>query len=247
LPIDEIWKLYKSTGDKDYKNQLIINYVKLVKIVSGRLYNFYGGNVEYDDLLGYGVLGLIDAIEKFDISRELKFETYAQIRIRGSIIDSLRKIDWVPRGLRKKYKEIESAISKLENKFGRSANIKDISAETNMSIEDIESTLSEMSILSMVSIEDMLNSKGDIRLSGDYYECPDAIFEDKEIKQLLTQSIDELNEKEKLVVSLYYFNELTYKEIGKILDLSESRISQIHTKAIISIKNSLNKRGINGY
>lgn len=247
MTIDELWKSYKSSGDNSYKQQLIIHYIQLVKIVSGRLYNFYGGNVEYDDLLGFGVFGLIDAIEKFDIGRDLKFETYAQIRIRGAIIDNLRKIDWVPRGLRRKSKEIERAIDELENKFGRSASISDISKQLNISICEVENTLAEISTLNMVSLEEMIYTRGDISLNSSESDYPERIYEDKEIKQILAHSIEDLNEKEKLVISLYYYDELTYKEIGKILNLSESRISQIHSKAIMSIRNSLNKLGIDGY
>ncbi|WP_352419643.1 FliA/WhiG family RNA polymerase sigma factor [Proteiniborus sp.] len=245
--MDELWKLYKETKDIGYKQSLIEQYLQLVKIVAGRMYNFYGGNVEYDDLIGFGVFGLIDAIDKFDISRDLKFETYAQIRIRGSIIDSLRKIDWVPRGLRKKAKEIESAIYVIENKLGRSANIKEIAAELKIDEKELENTLSEVSAINVLSLEEVLVTKGDIYLKLNDKESPEEMFEIKELKYILKEAIEKLSEKEKLVVSLYYFEELTYKEIAKILEVSESRISQIHSKAILSLKNLLTLKGVGKY
>lgn len=244
MAIDELWKLYKDTKDIEYKQTLIERYVQLVKIVAGRMYNYYGGNVEYEDLIGFGIFGLIDAIDKFDINRDLKFETYAQIRIRGSIIDSLRKIDWVPRGLRKKAKEIEKAVSIIENKLGRSATIKEIANELNINEIEVESILSEISTINVLSLEETLVSKGDIYLNLSDLESPEKKFEIKELKSILKEAIEDLNEKEKIVVSLYYFEELTYKEIANILEVSESRISQLHSKAILSLRNVLTSKGI---
>lgn len=244
MTLDELWKLYKETKDINYKKALIERYIQLVKIVAGRLYNFYGGNVEYEDLMGFGVFGLIDAIDKFDINRDLKFETYAQIRIRGSIIDSLRKIDWVPRGLRKKAKEIENTISKVENKLGRSATIIEIAEELEVDEKEVENTLSELSTINVLSLEETLAIKGDISCDPD---SPETMFEAKELKLILKEAIEKLSEKEKMVVSLYYFDELTYKEIANVLEVSESRISQIHSKAIISLKNLLTLNGVGKY
>lgn len=247
MTINSLWKIYKDTKDANYRQILIEQHIQLVKIVAGRMYNYYGGNVEYEDLLGFGIFGLIDAIDKFDINRELKFETYAQIRIRGSIIDSLRKIDWVPRGLRKKAKEIENAINIVENKLGRSATIKEIADELNMNKKEVENTLSEISTINVPSLEETLANKGDISFNQNDIESPDKIFEVKELKDILKGAIEKLNEKEKTVVSLYYFEELTYKEIASVLGLSESRISQIHSKAIISLKNYLILNGVEKY
>lgn len=247
MAIDELWRLYKETKDIGYKQTLIEHYIQLVKIVAGRMYNFYGGNVDYEDLIGYGIFGLIDAIDKFDISRELKFETYAQIRIRGSIIDSLRKIDWIPRGLRKKVKEIEDAIHIAENKLGRSATIKEIAGELKTDEKEVENTLTEISTINLLSLEETLITKGDIYLNFNDGESPEKIFEIKELKFLMKEAIEKLTEKEKIVVSLYYFEELTYKEIANVLEVSESRISQIHSKAILSLKNLLTLEGVEKY
>ena len=246
MNIDNLWKEYAETKDRNIKNILIENYVELVKIVAGRMYNFYGSKVEYDDLLGYGVLGLIDSIDKFDITKDVKFETYAQIRIRGSIIDSIRKLDWIPRSLRKKSKDLQEAIFLLENKLGRSPSNEEISEHLAISLDELESLLSDVSTFNVSSLEETLLAKDNYSPGiGQAGSTPEEIYEKKEIKELLASSIDKLSESEKKVISLYYYEELTYKEIGHILTLSESRISQIHSKAILKIKNNLLREGIN--
>ncbi|MTI48017.1 MAG: FliA/WhiG family RNA polymerase sigma factor [Firmicutes bacterium] len=244
MTIEEIWQKYKNTSDIFYKQELIEKYVPLVRIVAGRMYNFYGGNVEFDELLGFGIFGLIDAIEKFEIKRDIKFETYAQIRIRGSIIDSLRKLDWVPRSLRKKSKEYEAVISKLENKLFKNVTVDDIANELNVSKEEVQSTLAEISTFNIVSFEELISLKGDYYSANQSQLTPEEKISKEEIKKILKETIDSLPEKEKIIISMYYFDELTYKEIGEVLDLSESRISQIHSKAILKMKGSLNKIGI---
>lgn len=240
--IIDMWKKFKETGNLEIKNILIENYLYLVKIVSGRLYNNYNGNVEFDDLLGFGVFGLIDAIEKFDVSRNNKFETYAQIRIRGAIIDNLRKLDWIPRSLRQKSKLIEDTISKLESKFGNKISNEDISLELNISIKEVEKTLSETSTFNLASLDEILLNK-DIN-NKNQINNPESVFEKKELIKVLSECINSLSKNEKLVISLYYYEELTYKEISKILDVSESRISQIHSKATLTLKNKLLNFGI---
>jgi RNA polymerase sigma factor FliA len=239
LKIDEIWIRYKKTKDEELKKELIVEYLPLVKIISGRMYNFYGGNIEYDDLLGFGVFGLIDAIDKFELKRDLKFETYAQIRIRGAMIDNLRKLDWIPRRIRKKAKDMEAVISRLENRYGRTVTSEEIAAELSLGVKEVEDTLSEIAVSSVVSLEDISFSSEE--------KTPEEVLEENEIKKILEKKIESLKEKEKLVISMYYFDELTYKEIGKVLELSESRISQIHSKAILSLKSSLTRAGIDKY
>jgi RNA polymerase sigma factor for flagellar operon FliA len=243
MDINELWKKYKETSGVEYKNQLIEHYVYLVKVVSGRLYNYYGGNVEFDDLLGFGSFGLIDAIEKFDISRNLKFETYAQIRIRGSIIDSLRKIDWIPRSLRKKSKDLEEAVKKAENRLGRNVTVQDIAEELGEDNATVEKLLGEVSTFNVVSLDDLLSINNNIGVQINQEDLPEESYLKDELAESLKDSIEELPEKEKLVVSLYYYEELTYKEIAAVLDLSESRISQIHSKAILKLKSGLKKIG----
>lgn len=243
---EELWIKYKETKDKVYKDQLIIKYIPLVKIVSGRMYNFYGSKIEYDDLVGYGVLGLIDSIEKFDLTKNIKFETYAQIRIKGTIIDNIRKLDWIPRSLRKKSKDIQKVIQELENKLGHVPTNLELAKHLNMSIDDVENLLSDISTFNVISLENFLSEKSEgISNSKGEMELPDHIYEKNELKSILIDAINSLSEKEKLTISLYYYNEFTYKEIGQILDLSESRISQIHSKSILKMKNYLIKNGIN--
>jgi len=241
---DELWEKFKETNDINVKQELIKRYIPLVKIVAGRMYNYYGGNIEFDDLLGYGIFGLIDSIDKFDLNRDLKFETYAQFRIKGSIIDNLRKIDWIPRSLRKKSKLYQDTIGRLENKLGRSVTNEDLAREFKTDIQEVENDLSQFASFNVYSMDEILSSRGEIDFNNSHVDSPETIFEDKEVKKILSDTIDSLPEKEKIVISLYYFNELTYKEISEVLILSESRISQLHSKAILSLKNSLAKIGL---
>ncbi len=241
--LDLLWKRYNQTKDKELKKQLIEAYVDLVKIIAGRMYNFYGAKIEYEDLLGYGALGLIDSIDKFDLTKNIKFETYAQIRIKGAIIDSIRKLDWIPRSLRKKSKSVQNAISFLENKLGRSPTNDEIASHIGVDREELEMTLADISTFGVSSLEEMIASAGDYFISHNQ-EKPEDVLGKKEIKRLLADSIRSLNENERMVITLYYYEELTYKEIGEILKLSESRISQIHSKTILKMKNYLEKEGI---
>lgn len=245
MKTDELWKRYAQTRDRDIKQQLIEEYIDLVKIVAGRMYNFYGSKIEYDDLVGFGAMGLMDSIERFDLSKNVKFETYAQIRIRGTIIDNVRKLDWVPRSLRKKSKDIQSAMISLENKLGRVPSNYELSKFLNIPIEELESILADIANFNMISLEDLLINKGEYSIgSNQNSTTPEQAFESKELKEILSNAIDMLTVQEKTVISLYYYEELTYKEIGYIMELSESRISQIHSKAILNIKNQLIKESI---
>ena len=248
MTIDEIWVKYKETEDKELKNLLIVNYISLVKIVSGRMYNYYGSKVEFDDLLGYGILGLIDSIEKIDISKNIKFENYAQIRIKGSIIDNIRKLDWIPRSLRKKSKLVQQSMVELENKLGYTPSNKELAEHMNISIKDVEDIFSDIATFNVISLEDFLSNKSEGFIeSKDNIYSPDDVYEKREIKSILIEAIDSLPDKERFIISLYYYEELTYKEIGNILNLSESRISQIHSKIILKLKNDLNKKGIGNH
>lgn len=242
---DELWIKYSNTKDQKTKQLLIEEYLYLVKIMAGRMYNYYGSKVEYDDLIGFGVMGLIDSIERYDITKNIKFETYAQIRIRGTIIDNIRKLDWIPRSLRKKSKEIQNSMMNLENKLGRTPSNTELANFLDIPIEDVESILADISTFNMTSLEEILINKGEHNINNDKREnTPENIYEEKELKEILANTIDGLPKKEKTVISLYYYEELTYKEIGHILELSESRISQIHSKAILEIKNKLLREGL---
>jgi RNA polymerase sigma factor for flagellar operon FliA len=239
---NELWIKYTETNDPAIKDKLILEYAHIVKYVAGRLSIYFGSNVEYDDLIGYGVFGLIDAIEKFDITKGVKFETYASLRIRGSIIDSIRELDWVPRSLRQKSKELERVYMELENILGRSATDEEVAKKLGIEVKDLNKLLNEVNLSSMVSLEEFLEQNyeiGAINSNVNKDERPEGYIEISEVKRMLADAIDKLPEKEKKVVSLYYFNDLTLKEISKIMEVSESRISQLHTKAILRLKGKL--------
>lgn len=235
-----LWLKFKRENDLDAKSRLIEEYIELVKIIAGRLYTSYGSNVEYDDLVGYGIFGLIDAVEKFDISKNIKFETYAQIRIRGAIIDKLRILDWVPRSIRQKAKIIEETHTKLENTLGRTVTEIEIAKELNMSLKEVNSIIQQINCFNIMSLEEKL-IEGSLQSStkDNMESTPENIICNQEVYDNLKEGIDSLGEKEKQVVSLYYFDELTFKEIGATLGISESRVSQIHSKAIVKLKGLL--------
>ncbi len=242
-----LWNQYKKNGDRECKNMLIENYIPLVKITAGRLKStITASSVEMDDLTSYGILGLIDAIEKFDIEKNVKFETYAQMRIRGSMIDQLRKNDWAPRSLRQKAKQIENTYRELENKLGRNPTEHEVANFIGIDIKSFHEILGDISTLSVVSLEEMLENKIEVRAADLTREGqslnvsqPEELVEVKEMKEILRQAITDLPEREKLLITLYYYEELTYKEIGNIMNISESRVSQLHTKAVIRMRNKL--------
>lgn len=236
----ELWKSYKESDDLKAKESLIISYISLVKAIAGRLYNTYNAHVEYDDLVGYGVIGLLDAIEKYDYKLGNKFETYANIRIRGSIVDQLRSLDWIPRSMRQKYKLLEKATKKLQNVHGMDIKDEDLAKEMNMSIKELSELMHQVSTFSVVSLDEKISENSNISIQEDRKEeTPEAQLMDIETKRMLKEMIGKLPEKEQRIIELYYYSELTYKEIAKIMSISESRISQLHTKAITKMQAKL--------
>jgi RNA polymerase sigma factor for flagellar operon FliA len=237
----ELWKQYQKTGDPAVRESLILEYSHLIKYIAGRLNIYFGSNVEYDDLVSFGVFGLIDAIDKFDLSKGVKFETYASLRIRGAIIDSIREMDWVPRSVRQKNKELEKAYWDVENELGHSATDKDIADKLNISMDEFYKLLNEVNLTSMISLEEFIEQNYEVDMcaaAANKYR-PEREAEMNELKEILGKSIDRLPEKERMVVTLYYFEELTLKEISAIMKVSESRISQLHTKAIMRLRGKL--------
>lgn len=238
----ELWRQYQQTRDPSVRESLILEYSHLIKFIAGRLNIYFGSNIEYDDLVSFGVFGLIDAIDKYDINKGVKFETYASLRIRGSIIDSIREMDWVPRSLRQKNKELEKAYWEVENELGHSAADSDIAKKMNISLDEFYKLINEVNVTSMVSLEDFLEQNYEIGTdisSGSRSDRPEHEAELSELKEILGDSIDKLPEKEKMVLTLYYYEELTLKEISAIMKVSESRISQLHTKAIMRLRGKL--------
>jgi RNA polymerase sigma factor for flagellar operon FliA len=243
---EELWKLYKKTKDKKIREHFVTQYAPLVKYVAGKIAIGMPQNVDFDDLVGYGVFGLLDAIEKFDPNKDIKFKTYAVTRIRGAIYDELRSIDWVPRSVRQKAKELERVIGKLENRLGRSATDEEISKELGISIKELHTLILKISGASILSLSDVwyVGDESDKVSVMETIESPkslnpDIIVEREEIKNIIVQAISELPDKEKKVLILYYYEDLTLKEIGEVLQVTESRISQLHTKAIMRLRSKL--------
>ncbi|MCX7708900.1 MAG: FliA/WhiG family RNA polymerase sigma factor [Clostridia bacterium] len=238
----DLWKQYGETKDPSIREKLILEYSHLIKFVAGRLSIYFGSNVEYDDLIGFGVFGLIDAIDKFDINKGVKFETYASLRIRGSIIDSIREMDWVPRSLRQKNKELEKVYFEIENELGHAATDQEVADKLGISLDEFYKLLNDVNVSSMVSLEEFLEQNYEIGVNisdSNKEDSPEKFAEISEIKEILADSIGKLPEKEKTVISLYYFEELTLKEISAIMKVSESRISQLHTKAILRLRGKM--------
>ncbi len=250
---DELWRLYRKTKDPEIRDALVKQYAPLVKYVAGKVAVGMPNNVEFDDLVGYGVFGLFDAIEKFDPDKHVKFKTYAVTRIRGAIFDELRSIDWVPRSVRQKSRELEDTVRRLESSLGRPATDEEIAKEMKMSVKELERTMLKISGTSMLSLNDVwyTGEDNDKVSIADSIESPDSltpetIVEKDEIRRVIVQAIQELPEKEKKVLVLYYYEDLTLKEIGQVLHVTESRVSQLHTKAIMRLRTKLTniKKGI---
>jgi len=242
--INELWSEYKSGAGTDARERLILHYSPLVKFVAGRVAAGLPQNIEQSDLVSYGIFGLIDAIDKFDPGRGFKFETYAISRIKGAIIDELRSIDWVPRSVRAKARAIERAYSKLENELRRSPEDTEVAAELDMTEGELAQTLSQISFTGLVALDDLLAaSSGDRSGSAtvgdtiaDRAHDPVEAFETDEMKHLLADAISRMPDRERLVLTLYYYEGLTLAEIGEILGVTESRVCQIHTKSILQLR-----------
>jgi RNA polymerase sigma factor for flagellar operon FliA len=238
------WDEYKGNDSSKARDQLILHYSPLVKYVAGRVAVGLPSNIEQADLISYGIFGLIDAIDKFDRTRNIKFETYAISRIRGAIIDELRAIDWVPRSVRFKAREVEKAYAALENKLKRPPSDAEIAAEMGISVEDLNHVYTQLSTVSLIALDELMSVDGD---KGDKVSLletledtkvagPMEAFESEEMKEILLDAINKLPEREKRVVTFYYFVGLTLAEIGKVLGVTESRICQIHTKAVLALR-----------
>ena len=249
----KLWEEYLRTKSHESRDKIILEYAPLVKLVAGRLSMYLGYNVEYDDLVGYGIFGLIDAIDKFDPDKNVKFKTYAVTRIRGAIFDELRSIDWVPRSIRQKTREVEDAIGSLEARLGRTATDQEVANALGLSEEEYMKTLQKISGTSMLSINEVWYSgdENDKVSIGDSIESPaslnpEVMAERDEIRRVIVEAINELPDKEKKILVLYYFEDLTLKEIGQVLEVTESRVSQLHTKAIMRLRFKLRNgpRGI---
>lgn len=239
---EQLWAEFLKKPTAELRKKIILEYAPLVKIVAGRLSMYLGYNVEYDDLVGYGIFGLIDAIDKFDVNKDVKFETYASLRIRGSILDQIRKMDWIPRTVRQKQKKIDEAIRKIETATGRTATDEEIAEELQVSGDELLNWQSQLKVTNMVSlneyVEQGMEPVMDARGNSHFIQPEDSVAQE-ELKKVLEQSLEVLTEKERKVITLYYYEDLTLKEISNILEVSESRISQLHTKALAKMRKTM--------
>lgn len=245
---DKLWDKYIKTNEQTVRDYFVVKYSPLVKYVAGKVSMGMPQNIEFEDLVSYGVFGLIDAISKFDPARGIKFKTYAMTRIRGAIFDELRSIDWIPRSVRQKAKQIEQVISDLENKLGRTVEDDEIAKEMGLATDEFQSLLNKLSGTSMLSLNDIwyLGDDSDELSILETLEAPgtmnpDVLVEKEEIRDYIIEAIQKLPEKEKKVIVLYYYEDLTLKEIGEILEVTESRVSQLHTKAIMRLRGRLGR------
>lgn len=238
--LTRLWKDFSETRSLDLRNQLVMQYVQLVKSIVLRLIPTYRKYVDFDDLMSCGLIGLMDAIDKFDINKDVKFETYASLRVKGEIIDQIRKQDWAPISLRQKIKKIEEGFEALEVKHGRSATEAEVAEYVSMNVEDVKRTLDESHTFNIVCLDEILVDRvKSEELLASSEGSPEESLEMTEMKETLAAYVDALPEREKLVVSMYYSDELTLKEIGQALGVTESRVSQIHSKALMTLRSKM--------
>jgi RNA polymerase sigma factor for flagellar operon FliA len=238
------WESFKADDDIRARDRLIIAYSPLVKYVAGRLSSGLPQTVDTADLVSYGIFGLIDAIEKFDPERGIKFETYAIARIKGAIIDELRAMDWVPRSVRSRARDFEAAYIALENRLKRVPSDNEIAREMGVSSQELRAILTKLSYTSVISFEEMWSSGADHddrmdpfgSIPDETADDPVHMLESAELKEILAGAIDRLPDREKTVIALYYYEGLTLKEIGSVLGVTESRVSQMHTKAVLRLR-----------
>ena len=240
----DVWQDFKSRSDADARERLIVNYSPLVKFVAGRVGASLPPSVDHNDLVSYGIFGLMDAIERFDLDRDVKFETFAIPRIRGAILDELRALDWVPRSVRQKGRELERAMTKLQSDLRRDPTEEELAAELGIDVDEIRERLDTTVAMSIVALEDLLtvsSEEGDRvslldTLPDTGVEQPGAAIEADETRQALRQAIEGLGERDRKVIVLYYLEGFTLSRIGDILGVTESRVSQIHSKAVMALR-----------
>lgn len=242
----ELWEMYQKTHDPEIREHFVKKYGPLVKYVAGKVAIGMPSSTDFDDLVSDGVLGLLDAIEKYQLDKNVKFKTYAVTRIKGAIFDGLRERDWIPRSVRQKAKEVEGILLELETKYGRPASDEELAAALNLQIEDLNKLMISISGTAIVSLNDIWHVGSDgvevsmeDTIEGPVALNPEVLVEKTEVKDIIAKAIQGLPEKEKEVIILYYYEDLTLKEIGEVLDVTESRVSQLHTKAVMRIKAKL--------
>ena len=247
IELKDQWRRYKRQGDQRAREQLVVAYSPLVKYVAGRLASGLPAHVEEADLISYGLLGLMNAVERFELEREIKFETHAITRIRGAIIDELRSQDWVPRSVRSRARDIERANAKLENRLQRAPTDEEMAAALDISVEEFQESLLQISTSTIAALDELWtvsDSSGDqVSLLDTLHDPgapdPSRAVDESELKDRVADAIARLPEREKLVVALYYYENLTLREIGEVLGVTESRVSQLHTKAVLRLRSRM--------
>lgn len=237
-----LWDSYRKKPTQELREQLIIEYAQLVKLVAGRLSIYLGHNVEYDDLVSYGIFGLIDAIDKYDLSKSVKFETYASLRIRGAILDQIRKMDWIPRTVRQRQRKMEDAVKQIEMRTGKTATDEEIAKELGLSDDELLNWQSQLKVTNVVSLNEFEENGPEPLVDAanpSRFSQPEEVVEEAELKETLAESLKILTEKERRVIELYYYEEMTLKEISAILGVSESRVSQLHTKGLMKLRKKM--------
>jgi RNA polymerase sigma factor FliA len=247
VELRDLWRRYKTDGDERARERLVVAYSPLVKYVAGRMGSGLPSHVEEADLISYGLVGLINAILRFEPEREIKFETYAITRIKGAIIDELRSQDWVPRSVRARARQIERAHAKLENKLQRAPSDEEMAAELEMDVQAFQDAILQISNSSMAALDELWtvsDSSGDSvslldTIADENAPDPAAALDQSDLRDRVADSISRLPEREKLVIALYYYENLTLREIGEVLGVTESRVSQLHTKAVLRLRSGL--------
>lgn len=237
IDVASLWKSYCASHETVIRDRLVEHYLPLVNIIAGRLAINLPTHVDRDDLISSGFFGLLDAIERFDYERGNKFETYAGVRIRGSMLDYLRSRDWIPVSLRQKIRKYEQTLAKLEGELGRSATDEEIADSLEITVDELHSLVTQLNVATIIPLDDYIKSEA----SHPGIEDPSGAFEARELQNVLADAIAKLPEKEQQVVSLYYYEELTMKEISLIMKLSEARICQLHTKAVFRLRGALGR------
>jgi RNA polymerase sigma factor for flagellar operon FliA len=251
IELREMWRRYKGNGDRHARERLVVAYSPLVKYVSGRMASGLPAHVDEADLISYGLVGLINAIERFDLEREIKFETYAITRIKGATIDELRSLDWVPRSVRARAREIEKTNAKLEHRLQRAPTDEEMAAEMDITVEEFQEALLQISNSTVAALDELWtvsDSSGDQvslldTLTDENAPDPAAMIDQTDLKERVADAIARLPEREKLVIALYYYENLTLREIGEVLGVTESRVSQLHTKAVLRLRSRLTESG----
>ncbi len=247
--VDGMWAEYKSTSSIESRDRLILHYSPLVKYVAGRVAVGLPQNVEQSDLVSYGIFGLIDAIEKFDLDKGVKFETYAITRIRGAIIDELRSIDWIPRSVRTKARDVEQAMTSLELRLRRTPTEQELADELSTGVKELRAMLTQVSLVSVVALDESFGGEDNDRqslvdtLQDPKAADPQATYEGIEMRAMLGEALNRMGEREKTVLVLYYFEGMTLAQIGQVLGVTESRVCQMHTKAVLGLRVKLTERG----